>query len=426
MTTSLKQTATLKQEMLVTKLRDVLGRMEIATMLSSDAMVWTDNRGRIQWCNNAFEDILGMTRLDLLGTSLVEVLPLEVDGERLHPAQHPFNLVLTRQSHEVGHYTLVREDGPVIVEIAQAPTSAQDMVSSAVLVMRRTDRQKNPLPEGTINPQKIRQLVEENRTLRAEIDRLNARLNAVEMEEDESIASGYRTKGAFLANMTHELRTPLSAILGYADLLSRDLASNGHTDWVRDVSQIKLASNRLFFMITQLLDLAAIEEDQFSLNIARFSVPDLLKQVEITVSELLAEQNNQLCITCGDGVDEMVTDEGKLRKILLHLLSNAAKFTIQGRIDLEVMAQPEDRLLFAVRDTGIGMTGAQIKRMFEPFTQGDESMTRQYEGSGVGLYICRQFCEKLGGQIDIQSEPGVGTSIQVSFPRVLDEAAAGA
>ena len=423
--TANNQADAMKQEMLVNKLRAVLGRMEIATMLSSDAMVWTNERGKIQWCNSAFEDLINQPRYELLGSGLLALLPLYQNGQLVDPKEHPVYTALKFQEHRVGEYTLMYGDVQIRLEISQAPTNgATQDPQSAVLVLRRLP--EHPilsLPKDVLDTavaDRLRQLTKENEALKAEADR-QAKLEMDTMLRDP-FESGYRAKNAFLANMTHEFRTPLSAIMGYTDLLRRDVLASGYGDWANDLSEIKKASNQLFFMVNQLLDLAAMEEDQSSLRVGEFVVSDLVKDVEGVMQSEMTTQRNTLVVQIDEQLDLMSSDGSKLRKILLNLLSNAAKFTMEGTVSLNVSAltrDGKDGVLFAIHDTGIGMREDQVKRVFEPFTQVDESMTREYEGRGVGLYICRRFCELMGGEIWVKSVLGKGSTFSVFLPRVL-------
>ena len=421
--TANNQADAMKQEMLVNKLRAVLGRMEIATMLSSDAMVWTNERGKIQWCNSAFEDLINQPRYEVLGSGLMALLPLYQNGQLVDPKEHPVYTVLKFQEHRVGEYTLKLGDDEARLEISQAPThGATDDPQSAVLVLRRLP--EHPilsLPKDVLDTavaDRLRQLTKENEALKAEA--LNQ--TAHEAQKEDPFESGYRAKNAFLANMTHEFRTPLSAIMGYTDLLRRDVLASGYGDWANDLSEIKKASNQLFFMVNQLLDLAAMEEDKSSLRISEFVVADLVKDVEIVVQPEMTAQRNTLVIQIDEQIGLMSTDSSKLRKVLLNLLNNAAKFTMEGTVSLNVSALSRDGVdgvLFAIHDTGIGMGDDQVKRVFEPFTQVDESMTREYEGQGIGLYICQRFCELMGGEIWVKSVLGKGSTFSLFLPRVL-------
>ncbi len=418
------QADTMKQEMLVNKLRAVLGRMEIATMLSSDAMVWTNERGKIQWCNSAFEDLIDQPRYEILGSGLLSLLPLSQNGVPIEPKAHPVYLVLKHQEHQVGEYGLQIGEESIRVEISQAPThGATDDPHSAVLVLRRLlDDPLGALSKDVLETavaERMRRLIKENEALKAEL--AGASQNNIQTHSDP-FAAGYRSKNAFLANMTHELRTPLSAIMGYTDLLRRDIMASGYADWVHDLDEIKQASNKLFFMVNQLLDLAAMEEDRASLRITEFDVNSLVKDVQAAIQSDMEAQKNSLMVHVASRTGRMTSDESKLRKILLHLLSNAAKFTVEGTISINISPQnrqDQDSLLFEIADTGIGMNEEQLQRIFEPFTQVDESMTRQYEGGGIGLYICKRFCELMGGEIWVKSQNGKGSTFSFILPREL-------
>ena len=418
------QADTMKQEMLVNKLRAVLGRMEIATMLSSDAMVWTNERGKIQWCNGAFEDLINEPRYEILGSSLLSLLPLHQNGQLVDPKEHPVYTVLKHHEHRVGEYTLPLDGQNVRLEISQAPThGATDEPESAVLVLRRLP--EHPilsLPKDVLETavaDRMRQLLQENEELKKELEGYQQN-GDVQKPTEDPFEEGYRAKSAFLANMTHEFRTPLSAIMGYTDLLRHDVVASGFADWANDLDEIKKASNHLFFMVNQLLDLSAMEEDRASLRLNELLVEDLVHDVESLMKNDVAEQRNSLVVQVGDKVGRITTDSGKLRKILLNLIGNAAKFTVEGTISLNVSALERngiDGVLFSIHDTGIGMQEEQIARVFEPFTQADESMTRQYEGGGIGLYICKRFCELMGGEIWVKSQLGKGSTFSFFLPR---------
>ncbi|MDJ0755492.1 MAG: ATP-binding protein [Ardenticatenaceae bacterium] len=424
MESSRKSPKEIKEGMLVNKLREVLGRLEIATMMSFDGMAWTDEGGRMAWCNSAFEDLIGQDRTELMGKPLVEILQLnDVNGAPLDDQAHPVSLVLTKRKHGMQVYEMQGVSPKVQLEVAFAPTSAADVQTSAVLIIRRLQNNHQFKATSTEIGDQLTALVEENTALAARVRNLESELAEAEQRAIDTLDAGYHTKTAFLGNMTHELRTPLSVIIGYADLLRRDLLSQGHFDWAKDVAQIRHASDQLSFMITELLDLAAIEEDQNEIHPMVFRVEKLLADVSNVAREYMVEQHNSLHVSISEDTPvEMMTDEAKLRKILLHLLSNAAKFTVHGKVSLNVdrgELNSEDAIVFEVVDSGIGMTNVQVGRIFEVFTQADESLTRSYEGGGIGLYLCHRFCQMLGGKITVESEPGVGSTFTVIFPVLL-------
>lgn len=417
-----------RQEMLVNKLRAVLGRMEIATMLSSEAMIWADERGIVQWCNSAFEDLIQSPRYEILGADLVRLLTLFKDKKMVKGNDHPVNSALVDKVHKIEQYVCQLGDNRTHLEVAQAPTTDANDQTNVVLVLREVNKSAPMnLPKDVLESavtDRLKTLTYENMELERKVESLGRELEAQKLKAMDTMEAGYRAKSAFLANMTHEFRTPLSAIMGYADILGREVKNMGHNDWARDLSEIRKASGQLFFMINQLLDMAAIEEDQSALAINEVEVAAIIRELKASMLEAMAEQDNIFSITVAPEVDVMRTDVAKLRKVLMHLLDNAAKFTVGGSIDLEVSPMTKkdrDFVRFTVRDTGAGMTSQQIERIFDPFTQADESLTRSYEGSGLGLYISSQFVEKMGGRIAVnRSEQGKGSEFVVEVPKELE------
>lgn len=416
-----------RQEMLVNKLRAVLGRMEIATMLSSDAMVWADERGVIQWCNSAFEDLINTPRYEILGAELVKLLILYKGKKLVKGDDHPVNSTLANKTHKIEQYLCQLGENRTHLEIAQAPTIDGNDQTNVVLVLREVNKSAPMnLPKDLLESavtDRLKTLTYENMELERKVEELSREVEEQRFKAMDTMEAGYRAKSAFLANMTHEFRTPLSAIIGYADILGREVKNMGHDDWARDLAEIRNASNQLFFMINQLLDMAAIEEDQSAVTVSEVEMASLLREVKSSVLEAIAEQNNQLTVTVAPEVDVMLTDVAKLRKILVHLLDNAAKFTVSGKVDLDITTLERDAkefVRFIVKDTGAGMTQEQVNRIFDPFTQADESLTRSYEGTGLGLYISNQFVEKMDGTLAVvESEPGNGSTFEVILPKEL-------
>ncbi|HET6764170.1 MAG TPA: histidine kinase N-terminal 7TM domain-containing protein, partial [Longimicrobiaceae bacterium] len=231
-----------------------------------------------------------------------------------------------------------------------------------------------------------------------------------------------RTKSQFLANMSHELRTPLNAIIGYAELLTEEAEDRGQHDLVPDLERIRDSGRGLLGLIDDILDVSKIEAGKMDLYLETFPVDALLESVVDTMDPLAARRGNALVVHRPPVPGEMHSDITKVRQMLLNLLANAAKFTENGTLALEVSregAGSGEEVVFRVRDTGIGMTPEQIGRLFQPFTQADASTTRRYGGTGLGLTITRRFCEMLGGDIGVESEPGAGTVFTLRLPARL-------
>jgi len=222
-------------------------------------------------------------------------------------------------------------------------------------------------------------------------------------------------KSQFLANMSHELRTPLNAIIGYSEMLQENAEDLGQNDCVSDLGKIQGAGKHLLELINDVLDLSKIEAGKMDLFLETFELNTVLNEVVSTIKPLLEKKYNTLTVAYDDNLGNMHTDITKLHQMLLNLMSNAAKFTENGNIRLEVKRDGE-WFTFCVIDNGIGMTVEQQKKLFQPFTQGDSSMTRRYGGTGLGLAITKKFTQMVGGTIWAESEFGYGSTFVLSLP----------
>jgi PAS domain S-box-containing protein len=234
-----------------------------------------------------------------------------------------------------------------------------------------------------------------------------------------------QAKSKFLANMSHELRTPLNAIIGYSEMLQEEADEDGNDAYVADLEKIHTAGRHLLALINDILDLSKIEAGKTELFLEPFDVREVVGEVEATVLPLIRRNDNTLETRVDESVGSMVADVTKLRQVLLNLLSNAAKFTEDGTIRLTVDPAGPAELLIRVADEGIGMTGEQLDRIFDAFSQAEASTAKKFGGTGLGLVISRHFCRMMGGDIDVESEPGVGTTFTLRLPREVEPAPAG-
>ncbi len=243
--------------------------------------------------------------------------------------------------------------------------------------------------------------------------------------------SANTAKSQFLANMSHELRTPLNAIIGYSEMLEEDARDSGEEDLVPDLQKIHSAGKHLLALINDVLDLSKIEAGKMELYVESFEVLPLVQQVSTTVQPLIERNANTLVLEVNKDLGVIQSDATRIRQVLLNLLSNASKFTERGTITVRAAREPSadgradrDWVTFTVQDTGIGMTPAQLARVFEAFAQAEVSTSSRYGGTGLGLAISRRFCQMMGGDIAVASEPGRGTAFTVRLPAVApsDEA----
>jgi signal transduction histidine kinase/DNA-binding response OmpR family regulator len=222
-------------------------------------------------------------------------------------------------------------------------------------------------------------------------------------------------KSAFLASMSHELRTPLNAIIGYSEMLYETAQDEGQDEFLPDLGKIRDAGRHLLGLINDILDLSKIEAGKMDLYLEEVDLTGLIEEVRAIVEPLAAANANRFEIVCLSALGTLYTDRTKLKQSLLNLLSNAGKFTHEGRVTLEVRPAGSE-ISFIVSDTGIGMTEEQRSRLFQAFSQADVSTTRQYGGTGLGLAITKHFCEMLGGRIAVDSTPGQGSTFTITLP----------
>ncbi len=238
-----------------------------------------------------------------------------------------------------------------------------------------------------------------------------------------------RIKSSFLANMSHELRTPLNAIIGYTEMLVEEAAELEHPTLGADLDNVLSSANHLLAIISDVLDLSKIESGKMNVSIEPITLSELITGVTATVAPLAERNRNSLRVRCPQSLAPMKSDRTKINQILMNLLSNACKFTENGKIELKVWDEEQDKrrcIFFEVRDSGIGIPPELLGQLFQPFTQADSSTTRLYGGTGLGLAISRHFSNMLGGDVSVTSEVGAGSVFTLRLPdEVLDPRTSG-
>jgi signal transduction histidine kinase len=240
----------------------------------------------------------------------------------------------------------------------------------------------------------------------------------------EAAESANEAKSTFLANVSHELRTPMNAIIGYSEMLQEEAQDRGQKTLIPDLQKINTAGQHLLALINDILDLSKIEAGMLELYLETFDIHKIIQDIVSTSEPLIKSKSNTLRVNCAAGLGSMHADLTKIRQCLFNLISNAAKFTEKGTISINVSRdrrEGRDYIVFSVSDTGIGMTREQMKRIFEPFSQADASTNHKYGGTGLGLAITKQFCKMMGGDIQVQSEYGAGSTFAIRLPARVTE-----
>ena len=238
-------------------------------------------------------------------------------------------------------------------------------------------------------------------------------------EAKDAAEAANRAKSEFLANMSHEIRTPMTAILGYADLLmAREWSPAERREHLEVIHR---NGKNLLTIINDILDLSKIEAEQVELELKECSPAEVVEEVRSLLQIRANDKNLGLDVGYAYPLPRMIrTDPVRLRQILVNLVSNAIKFSEKGGVKIRV-AYADRRMRFEIDDTGIGISEKEIARLFQPFTQADTSPTRRFGGTGLGLHISQRLATMLGGQIEVQSQPGVGSTFILTIDTGLLE-----
>jgi len=228
-----------------------------------------------------------------------------------------------------------------------------------------------------------------------------------------------KLKSQFLANMSHELRTPLNAVIGYSEMIEEEAVDSGVSQIASDAEKINRAGRHLLSLINDILDLSKIEAGKMDVFIEGFDINVMIDDVISTAQPLIEKNNNSLVADVVPNLGMMHSDQMKVRQILLNLISNAAKFTCDGKVIIKCSIEArgnEAFVVIGVTDTGIGMTKQQLENLYDAFTQADSSTTRKYGGTGLGMAISKHFIDILNGEIQVESEYGKGTVFTLKLP----------
>lgn len=280
----------------------------------------------------------------------------------------------------------------------------------------------------------------ENERLAGELGKLNESLEdrirgaTLELEERnrqlewqrEELERAYRLKSQFLASMSHELRTPINALLGYTSLMRDQIYGELNRRQEEALSRMYTASQHLLELVNDILDLAKIEAGKMPVHIELVDVRQIIRELSQTIEPMVRGRNLEYRVELDPEVPAIRTDSTKVKQVVLNLLSNAVKFTHEGQIAVTTEPADDDGIFITVSDTGIGIRGEDLGKIFEDFRQVDQSSTREYGGTGLGLSITKKLLHLLGGTVHVTSEVGVGTTFTVWLPLesreiVLDE-----
>ena len=359
----------------------------------AETLVVVSPDGKITFSNGASMDLLGYEPRELVGRNSTVMFP---DANTMLSASTAGGGILT--DVETVYISKDGREIPVSVSASAMISDSGELQAFVCLAQDMTERKK----------------------AREELQRANDDLAEA---RDVALAAN-QTKSQFLANMSHELRTPLNAIIGYSEMLQEEAEDMGEATFVDDLKKIQAAGRHLLGLINDILDISKIEAGKMQIFLEDFQIVPTIADVVTTVRPLVEKNANELELRCPEDIGVMHADVTRVRQVLFNLLSNACKFTKEGRITLEAIrekAADGEWMVFKVSDTGIGMSPDQVAKLFKPFTQADASTTRKYGGTGLGLTISKYFCNMMHGDLTLESEYGKGTTFTARIPAVVEE-----
>ena len=391
---------------------------------SDDAIIGKTLDSVIRSWNGGAQRIFGYAAEEVIGQSILILIPPELHAEE--------DVIIDKLSRRerITHYETarLRKDGTRIdISLTASPILDDDgtVIGASKIARDITEANRMRRAERELGEQlqeqalELEQQIEESQSLREELEQANEELqlalNAAGLAQADAEAAN-RAKSQFLATMSHELRTPLNAIGGYVDLL--DLGLRGPlTDQQRaDLERIKLNQGVLRRLIDDLLDFAKLESGRLVFNVRPVPIDGVLRDLEAFIAPTLGKKGLTYHFEpCGTNAIAHA-DRDKLEQIMLNLLSNAAKFTGQGRVDVRCEVG-EMTLEIKVSDTGRGIAAHMLETVFEPFVQAEQDLTRTVEGTGLGLAISRQLARGMGGDITVRSTIGDGSTFTLTLPR---------
>lgn len=354
---------------------------------SDDAIVSKDLSGVVTSWNRGAERIFGYSAAEMIGTPITVLIPSDRQGEE------PKILERIRRGERVDHFQTVRvrkngEHFDVSVTISPIKDATGRIVGASkiardISVQKEAERALQRAKEWT--------------------EAANKRLQEVD-----------RLKSEFLATMSHELRTPLNSIIGFSGILLQQIPGPLNAEQVKQMTMVVNSARHLLSLINDLLDLSRIEAGRTELQWQEVDVAQVIEEV-LKAQEPVAKQKQLTLEKRVGDLPVIETDRKRIYQVLLNLVSNALKFTHEGGVKVEAR-QKDGAVIVEVTDTGIGIAPDQLQNLFQAFRQVEGSARRRYEGTGLGLYLCRKLLDLLGGEIRAESEPGKGSRFSVRLP----------
>ena len=361
------------------KLREREQQLKSILDTAADGILSTDDRGHVNMCNPAASSMLGYSGEEILGKKPGSFL-MFADPENQD------------ESREIGEAILSKKRLDLVAKHRDGSVFPVEITTSGHTLVIRDIRERKAQEEA--------------------IRELNLNLEQKVEERTRELAVASAAKIQFLANMSHEIRTPMNAILGFAQLLDHDELTLEQHDTLQ---RMRSAGDALIRIIDDILDITKLDADQLRIEHRPFYLNDTLRQLDDITRSMAQAKGIRLKIESNRPMTgPLIGDDLRLQQVLINLTSNAIKFTSEGEVNVSVTPLSEDantaRIRFDVKDTGIGISPDILPKLFNPFTQADESITRRFGGTGLGLAISRRLVDLMGGTLDVKTSVGQGST----------------
>ena len=349
---------------------------------------------------------------------------LNQEAGRLQHAQTALTTALTTGRQERFAAAAVGVVLVLLLALIASVRQAQPLIALARQARRAVRAAPQEMSEFTLDraaPTEVRELTRALNALVAQLrekyldlEQMNAELHVL----NDEARSASESKTAFVASISHELRTPLNAILGFSEMLTGEVYGPLNPKQHAQIERILRNSQQLLALINDVLDISRVESGKVSLHVTHFDAGHLATAVAATMEPLARQKGLLLQVQIAPRLPPLLSDETRLRQVLLNLLSNAIKFTRQGSVTLAVGADPAlpHWVIFKVADTGIGIPVVELSRIWQEFYQVSSGLNRAAGGSGLGLAIVRKLVTLLGGDVEVQSKEGQGSIFTVFVP----------
>jgi len=367
-----------------------------------DAVIATDAKKRITFINREAENLTGWTLDEVYRKPVNQFLNI-IDESTSTPIDYA-GITEVRVTTLADQLVLISKEGKEVpVDYTAAPILTKEGKNLGIVLIFRD-----------VATRKRAEKIMKNYNLQLE-DTVRSRTAELESAKERA-ESADRLKTTFLLNMSHELRTPLNSIIGFSGILLKQLAGPLNPEQEKQLGMILKSGRHLLSLINDILDISKIEAGEIKPDFSPFELPELISEVMRLVET--KARNKGLTISLENSYPEglIISDKNRLRQIVINLVFNAVKFTDSGEIKIKCW-QEIDLVKVEVTDTGIGIRKEDMDKLFNPFIQLENSLTRKFEGSGLGLSISKKIIDMLHGTITVRSEFGIGTTFILSFPR---------